>query len=327
MTNIPPSFYDIDMRILDFTADHVGEAAALARADYARERGRVTALPEAPVFPDLMEFAGNGLGVAAFDEGGMLGFLCSGPPWEHAFGTPARGAYSPLHAHGVSAGAKDRGAVFGRLYQAAAERWVGGGMTYHSVTLYAHDVEAVEAFFRNGFGMRCVDAMRPMEPIGGECAEAHCQELDKAGMEAVEPLMRGLAEHQGRSPCFMRSTEEEFQAWFLRARERESRVFVAMGDGGVVAYVEMKRGGENFAADAAGTMNLCGAYCLPEHRGAGVARSLIDHAIGTLRGEGYVRLGVDYESFNPTASAFWGKHFEAYTVSVVRRIDCIEVSM
>jgi GNAT superfamily N-acetyltransferase len=194
-------------------------------------------------------------------------------------------------------------------------------MTYHAVVLYAHDAEAVDAFFRNGFGMRCIDAVRPMEPIGGARAEAHCQELDKAGMEAVEPLMRGLSEHQGRSPCFMRATEEEIQARFQEARERESRVFVATVDGAVVAYVEMQPGGENFAAEADGTMNICGAYCLPEHRGGGIARSLVDHAIGVLRGEGYVRLGVDYESFNPTAYAFWGKHFEAYTVSVVRRID------
>ena len=35
----------------------------------------------------------------------------------------------------------------------------------------------------------------------------------------------------------------------------------------------------------------------------------------------YVRLGVDCESMNPTALGFWSKYFDAYTHSVVRRID------
>jgi len=40
-----------------------------------------------------------------------------------------------------------------------------------------------------------------------------------------------------------------------------------------------------------------------------------------LKKDGVERLGVDFESFNPTAHAFWLKYFEAYTHSVVRRID------
>jgi len=35
----------------------------------------------------------------------------------------------------------------------------------------------------------------------------------------------------------------------------------------------------------------------------------------------YSRLGVDFESINPTAWGFWLKYFDAYTHSVVRRID------
>lgn len=37
--------------------------------------------------------------------------------------------------------------------------------------------------------------------------------------------------------------------------------------------------------------------------------------------KGYTRLGVDFESLNPTAYGFWLKYFDAYTHSVVRRID------
>lgn len=43
--------------------------------------------------------------------------------------------------------------------------------------------------------------------------------------------------------------------------------------------------------------------------------------LSKLKSEGYSRLGVNLESFNPTALGFWLKYFALYTNSVVRRID------
>ncbi len=43
--------------------------------------------------------------------------------------------------------------------------------------------------------------------------------------------------------------------------------------------------------------------------------------VGLFHGEGVTRLGVDYESINPSGSAFWQKHFTEYGYGVVRRID------
>lgn len=53
----------------------------------------------------------------------------------------------------------------------------------------------------------------------------------------------------------------------------------------------------------------------------GVYQNLLDFLITTLKAEGYTCLGIDFESFNPTAYGFWLKYFNAYTNSVVRRID------
>ena len=47
----------------------------------------------------------------------------------------------------------------------------------------------------------------------------------------------------------------------------------------------------------------------------------MNFVIRILAAEGYTHLGVDYESFNPTAAGFWQKHFIPYTSGVVRRID------
>ena len=67
--------------------------------------------------------------------------------------------------------------------------------------------------------------------------------------------------------------------------------------------------------------HIRGAYCLPEHRGKGLYQNLLNFTISVLKREGYTKLGVDFESFNPTARGFWLKYFTAYTNSVVRRID------
>ena len=85
--------------------------------------------------------------------------------------------------------------------------------------------------------------------------------------------------------------------------------------------MEVMDEGENFVTEISGMKNICGAFCLPEYRGKGISQSLLDFIISKLREEGYTRLGVDFESFNPTATGFWLKHFTAYTSSVVRRID------
>jgi GNAT superfamily N-acetyltransferase len=68
-------------------------------------------------------------------------------------------------------------------------------------------------------------------------------------------------------------------------------------------------------------MHICGVYAVPEARGTGLYANLLRYVEGVLAGEGYARLGVDYESFNPTALYFYPKHFAVYTNSLVRRID------
>ena len=50
---------------------------------------------------------------------------------------------------------------------------------------------------------------------------------------------------------------------------------------------------------------------MPEHRGRGVYKNLLNYVINTLKTEGYTRLGVDFESINPSGSGFWLKFFHA----------------
>jgi len=302
--------------ITGFEKQHIEEAKKLALMNYHEERAIVCELPEVGDVPGLEYFANNGLGVVMYDGGKLLGFLCCNP-WENAFNTGAKGAFSPIHAHGAAA--MDRGVIYQKMYRAAAKKWVGNGIAYHAVALYAHDTQAVNAFFQYGFGLRCMDAVRSMANI--ECAST-CDgiffvELKKDEAIQIRKMRKLLATHMAESPCFMGTPSD----WLNRVEKRDSRLFVATVEKIPVAYVEVMENGENFATETVGMKNICGAFCEPDHRGKGVMRGLLNHVVSELRSQGVSRLGVDFESFNPEARGFWLKYFTAYTNSVARRID------
>ena len=91
--------------------------------------------------------------------------------------------------------------------------------------------------------------------------------------------------------------------------------------GRIVAFIRAELDGETFIQDTPGYLHCKGMYCIPEHRGMGISQKLLILLVQKLKADGYARLGVDFESFNPSGSGFWLKHFHAYTYGVVRRID------
>lgn len=309
------------MDISNFEKRHVEEAAALARANYYDERQFVKDLPQVCAVPDLSGFAENGLGVASFEDGKMVGFLCCCEPFDNAFrATDARGVFSPMGANGAVP--ENRAKIYAAMYQAAAAKWVRSGAVSHAVCLYAHDEELQRQFFHDGFGLRCLDAVRPMELIDCEpCADYDFAELPKTECHLVYPLHLALNRHYCESPFFMNRRPETREEFLVSSMPEEVRYFAAKQNGKICAYLKIAASGETFAAAGSSYRHIRGAYCLPEHRGKGVYQNLLNFAISTLKGEGCTRLGVNFESFNPTGRGFWLKYFAAYTNSVVRRID------
>lgn len=324
------------MQIVDFTEQHAAAAERLARDNYQEERAMVGCLPESPEWPGLSETAGNGLGVAAVEDGRLIGFWGCMGPWENQFGSEARGVFSPMHAHGAIR--EQRDGIYRRMYQALAEKLAKKGIAYHSIALYAHDLPALSGLFTYGFGMRCVDAVRPMEeicpdgiaasglplvtpsPTLGTAGQLTCRESGLEDFSKIRKLRACLGRHLGESPCFIKMSDEDVERWQRRKESGGVRVFTAWQGGEPVAYLEITDGGENFATEAAEMQNICGAYCVPAHRGQGVMPLLLNFVIRTLRAEGYTLLGVDFESINPNAWGFWNKHFKAYTYGLTRRL-------
>lgn len=304
--------------------NHIESAAKLALLEYFEERQAVPILPTADyhkLFCKMIsELVEHKLGITAIESGSVVGFLTCFKPWNNHFGTTL-GTFSPVHAHGAVK--QNRQRIYSQLYQAAAEKWVKQGILSHAVALYAHNNDAVNSFFWNGFGLRCVDAIRVVEPI--ECngsTKATFYELPIGEIEHIVPLKNNLIEHLNSTPMFIPLFIKKDLLKIKEENERRSsRYFVAEVEGKIVAFIEIMSSGENFACEDAGMINICGAYMFPQYRSSGIFTKLLSFLMDTLAIEGFARCGVDFESFNPTASGFWLKHFTPYTYSVVRRID------
>lgn len=253
------------------------------------------------------------MGAAALEDGRLTGFLCCNPP-RPAFGSPFPGVFSPIHAHAVQS--QGRVQIFQRLYQAAAERWADAGARYHSLALWAWDKQGMEAFFRYGFGMRCSDALQNLSAFPPPHIPSGIvfRSLSKEERPVLDPLRQQLLEHLRQSPCFMNPAPEPPEALANR------RFFAAFDGPAPVAFLETADTAETFIAESADIQNICGAFCLPQYRG-GLYRQLLYYAAKQLARQGFRRLGVDYESINPTAVGFWEKHFAPYTRGLVRFIQ------
>lgn len=309
------------MKIVDFTYLHIERAMQIAKRDYETERGFVPDLPVIPEVPDLTRYAGNNLGVAAFEGAKMVGFLCCVKPFQHAFGsTDAVGVFSPMGANGSIN--ENRAEIYALMVQAAAEKWARAGVSSHAVCLYAHDTAVQQQFFRYGYGMRCIDAIRGMDEIEAPlCPEYQFSELKPKEFLEILPLDHLLDAHMAASPTFILRPSETAETFLKKAEHFKSIFFAAKQNGQMVAFIRAELDGETFVCNTPGYLHVKGALCLPEHRGKGIHKTLLSMLIHKLKTQGYTRLGVDFESINPTAYGFWLKYFNAYTHSVVRRID------
>jgi GNAT superfamily N-acetyltransferase len=309
------------MQIVDFTVAHIEQAAQIAKQNYEEERRIVPALPPIVTVPDLTPYTKNGLGVAAFDGDAMFGFLCAVGPFPNAFrSTDAIMVFSPMGANGAIG--DNRANTYAHMYQAAGEQWACVGAASHGICLYAHDTAAQEQFFRYGFGLRCVDAIRGMDDIiAPPCAGYNFSELVPEDVSEIYTLYTAHIKSYQASPFFMRRDIKSEAEICRESVENRPLCFVAHYGGQPVAYVTAEHDGETFICKTPDYMHANGAYCLPEHRGIGLNQTLLSMLVQKLKTQGYTRLGVDFESINPSGYGFWLKHFNAYTHSVVRRID------
>ncbi len=303
------------MIITDFSAKDIKKAQSLVRSNYEQEMTANPQLPKVERMPGLDEFAKNGLGVALYENEKMLGFLCT--EVSERFGNPR--AFCPVHGHGAVK--KDRGRIYSRLYGAAAQKWVDAGVLTHEVTLFSHDTAAQQSFFYNVFGA-CV--MYAVMDIGSRQIDFEkvngidFKELEEKRYPQIRVLQNGLLSHLRHSPIFLPYFEETTESF---SRIKGKRYFAALKDDEIIAYIRLQHDAGNFIAALSDTVNISGAFMKPQFRGSGIYSGLLAFLAAAVKEEGYKRISVDYETYNPNAMRFWSKNFEPYTTTLTRKIE------
>lgn len=311
------------MELKLFETHHIDECLAILNKRYAREQVAVASLPSfGDYLPSLgaryESMAQYGTGRVLVVDGRVRGMMC-GYPVRKFFGN-ADGVFVPVWANLVDTDCSPAAAT--ELYSACAEEWVRGGMTSHLINIFAHERETFDALVRSGFGMRCVDAIRPATRIvpGGKAPEVVPVEKDR--VEKLADLHRQHNLYYRESPMFMPVEEEDPVKDLLDWLEPPDRYLFGYFEGDrCLGYARLQKTGDSIFSSHPSIMNVTALYVTPEARRKSVGTALLDAAMAFLAEKGIPLGGVDYESINPTGSRFWERYFTPYSLSLARRVD------
>jgi GNAT superfamily N-acetyltransferase len=311
------------MKIVPFSNDYVEEAAALVATRYHAERGinpLLSAQFESPsaIIPRLQDVVGKMPGVAAIREnrlaGFLIGFLC--PLFRGV-----RGAFIPDWGH-----ATDGIRVYDtyrEMYASLACNWIADGRFTHAIQFFAHDREAIEAWFSSGFGMVVVDALRDLSPAQGSKVEVEIRRASIVDREVVKSLELDLHRHLAAAPTFLplildhgRTSREEWLA------DAKNALWLAYLDGEAIGFMciePSRQEGLPISDDV--TASITGAFIRQSLRNGGVGTTLLNQVLEWARSNGYQKCAVDFESANIRGAGFWLKHFQPVCYSLARRVD------
>lgn len=300
------------------------DADAAARL-FVDARRRATALPDpaddaARVAVRLAGLLRDFPGIAAVDAGALCGYLVGFALPE--FLGARRGVYCPEWAH--AAVGPQRGETYRRMYAALSRPWADDGCRTHAVTLFSHDADACDAWFRSGFGLNGVDAVRDLTPLGAAAPPGlEIVRATPGDADRLVPLLHALSRHLADAPIFVAPDDPEraddLAAWLASP---DHALWFAHRDGRPVAFLRGQTADneQRHVISGADGVAISGAYTDPAWRGAGVGSALLDCLLAWARERGGSRCSVDFESQNIEADRFWRRHFTPVCYSLLRRI-------
>lgn len=259
-------------------------------------------------------------GLVAIEDGKIAGYMMFWGPFEGHFGN-VKGSFSPLH--GSAFGGRNRKKTASLLFEKVSNIMIKEGIFSFAICKYAHDKEISESLVINGFGIRCSDAIIDLSKINQLEVNSECkyEEISYKKAGVLLGLKNGLVNHLRKSPIYFPNPEFTAEKFAELCERRKSRFFVAYDGVKPVGYIEVGNDGETFISEDSDVLNICGTYVDSDYRNSSVAKELLIYTMKKLAYEGVKYLGVDCETINPTALHFWGKYFESYTYSFVRRVD------
>jgi len=310
----------VTVDIVPFEAAHAPAAAHAFVTELRALRRRVPALSAA--FQDhvaVTERLSHARGYAAVEDGRLVGYLTSSHPLARFRRTGRTGAYVPEWGHAVIH--PNVAGVYNALHRQASRAWVADGCGVHAISILAHQPAVLDTWFRAGFGLAIVDAVRPTSALGAVAPPGVRLRTATAGdAPDLADLDVEHVRHYAQPPMFMVSPPATAEEGWRRFLDTEGNVALLVEDGdGPFGFMRFTRefDGAAIMQDASGAF-VSGAYVRPQRRQRGVAAALLDAGLQHLRQRGLRTCALDFESFNPEASAFWLRHFTPVCMSLMR---------
>jgi GNAT superfamily N-acetyltransferase len=243
-------------------------------------------------------------GAVAVRDGQTVGYLLGAPKPDATWG-----ANVWVEAAGVAV--QDAETALD-MYAVAADPWVAAGRLAHYVLVPSHDAALIDAFFRLGFGLQHVLAIR--EPLTG-FADPTVRRAREDDVSVLASLDFVLPAHQGGSPVFSSGptfTREEALADAAESvADPDLAMFVVERDGRVVGTAvgcALTKSGAHVGParpDEAGFLGF--AAVLPESRGSGAGRAVGNAVLAWSAEQGYRSVVADWRSANLLASRAWSR--------------------
>jgi GNAT superfamily N-acetyltransferase len=308
------------MQIVPFSARNIPEAAQWFVASLEALRREVPALSDQMcALPVVAERLAGIEGVAAIEDGRLVGYLLSWYPIERFRGAERAGAFVPEWAHGAVG--PDRGAIYRALYRVASAQWAEAGCDVHAVSVLAHDRVAVDAWFWNGFGLTVVDGVRAMQPIGAHPPVGYgVRPAERSDIPALVVLDREHWQHYVKPPVFMAPHESRSaDEWDAFLTWPGNTVWLAEDASGPFGFIRFDRqfDGADILTTETGIF-ISGAYVRPAYRGRGAAAAILDAALRRYAAQGFTCCTLDFEAFNPEAASFWMRYFTPVSYGLLR---------
>jgi ribosomal protein S18 acetylase RimI-like enzyme len=287
------------LEIVPFADEHVDAAARLLEERHERHRAAEPLLPVIDEFRPHVEAARGG-GVAALQDGELVGYLLGEPRDDATFGRHVwveRGAQA----------ARDR-QMLRDLFAAAAEAWVEAGHRRHYVLVPALD-DLAAVWFALGFGQQQTHAIRASggtEPSGAD--DLMVRRGGPEDLDRMEPLAMLIWEHQARSPVFAGVAPpppETVRAdWEEALTDPDVAYFLAERDGRAVGHL-LSYPGRPGLGTPPGSLDVAVVATLPDERRTGVGAALVDHALEWARAEDLDTVVLDWRTTNLLSSRFF----------------------
>lgn len=313
----------LKVRYEELNEKYVDKALDLVMSAYIEEKSAIPFLPDEKDFINTLNISirnlfNKGTGIVALSNNELIGFVAGFKI--NQFWGKCKGIYSPLYGHGAMK--EYRKTIYQELYKNAADIWVKGAYTTHALTFFAHDRDTIDTWFWNGFGLRCVDAVRKVEPIYSNTSGVVVKKVDICDIADIADIHNQHNLYYRSSPIFMPNKEEDpiadLTEWL---KDENHHMWAAYHNGSPLGYMWIQPDAETFISEHKDVMNITGAYVDSNARETGIGTMLLSAIQDWLLSNGYTLCGVDFESFNIRGSSFWNKYFIPYTYSMVRRID------